>query len=162
MESVKPYAPKPDKVKKLAKVYADLKKKQPKANPLFKGIAKVIFLTAFFSSCSAQWHVKQALKKDPNIITEKIIVEKDTLIIRDSVRYNDTLVTRSIDTIKIENERVSTVIYRYFDTFRVVQTLKGDTVRITKKVVTPVVEAKPSYWGWIVAGLILVIWIIKK
>ena len=162
MESVKPYAPKPDKVKKLAKVYADLKKKQPKANPLFKGIAKVIFLAAFFSSCSAQWHVKQALKKDPNIITEKIIVEKDTLIIRDSVRYNETLVTRSIDTIKIENEHVSTIVYRYFDTFRVVQTLKGDTVRITQKVVTPVVEAKPSYWGWIVAGLILVIWIIKK
>jgi len=162
LESVKPYAPKPDKVKKLAKVYADLKKKQPKANPLFKGIAKVIFLTAFFSSCSAQCHVKQALKKDPNIITEKIIVEKDTLIIRDSVRYNDTLVTRSIDTIQIENEHVSTIVYRYFDTFRVVQTLKGDTVRITQKVVTPVVEAKPSYWGWIVAGLILVIWIIKK
>ena len=162
MESVKPYAPKPDKVKKLAKVYADLKKKQPKANPLFKGIAKVIFIAAFFSSCSAQWHVKQALKKNPNIITEKIIVEKDTLIVRDSVRYTDTLVTKAIDTIKIENEHVSTVVYRYFDTFRVVQTLKGDTIRITQKVVTPVVEAKPSYWGWIVAGLILVIWIIKK
>jgi len=162
LESVKPYAPKPDKVKKLAKVYADLKKKQPKANPLFKGIAKVIFIAAFFSSCSAQWHVKQALKKNPNIITEKIIVEKDTLIIRDSVRYTDTLVTKAIDTIQIENEHVSTLVYRYFDTFRVVQTLKGDTVRITQKVVTPVVEAKPSYWGWIVAGLILVIWIIKK
>jgi len=143
-------------------VYADLKKKQPKANPLFKGVAKVIFLAAFFSSCSAQWHVKQALKKNPNIIIERVIVEKDTLIIRDSVTYNDTLVTRSIDTIKIENEHVSTIVYRYFDTFRVVQTLKGDTVRITQKVVKPVVEAKPSYWGWIVAGLILVIWIIKK
>ena len=143
-------------------MYADLKKKQPKANPLFKGVAKVIFLAAFFSSCSAQWHVKQALKKNPNIIIERVIVEKDTLIIRDSVTYNDTLVTRSIDTIKIENEHVSTIVYRYFDTFRVVQTLKGDTVRITQKVVKPVVEAKPSYWGWIVAGLILVIWIIKK
>lgn len=99
MESVKPYAPKPDKVKKLAKVYADLKKKQPKANPLFKGIAKAIFLAAFFSSCSAQWHVKRALKKNPNIITERVIVEKDTLIVRDSVTFKDTLVTRSIDTI---------------------------------------------------------------
>ena len=162
MESVKPYAPKPDKVKKLAKVYADLKKKQPKANPLFKGIAKVIFLAAFFSSCSAQWHVKRALKKNPNIITERVILQKDTLIVRDSVTFKDTLVTKAIDTIKLENERVRTIVYRYHDTFRVVQTLKGDTVRITQKVVTPVVEAKPSYWGWIVAGLILVIWIIKK
>lgn len=143
-------------------MYADLKKKQPKANPLFKGIAKVIFLAAFFSSCSAQWHVKRALKKNPNIITERVILQKDTLIVRDSVTFKDTLVTRSIDTIRLENERVRTIVYRYHDTFRIVQTLKGDTVRITQKVVTPVVEAKPSYWGWIVAGLILVIWIIKK
>lgn len=143
-------------------MYADLKKKQPKANPLFKGIAKVIFLAAFFSSCSAQWHVKRALKKNPNIITERVILQKDTLIVRDSMTFKDTLVTRSIDTIKLENERVRTIVYRYHDTFRIVQTLKGDTVRITQKVVTPVVEAKPSYWGWIVAGLILVIWIIKK
>lgn len=143
-------------------MYADLKKKQPKANPLFKGIAKVIFLAAFFSSCSAQWHVKRALKKNPNIITERVILQKDTLIVRDSMTFKDTLVTRSIDTIRLENERVRTIVYRYHDTFRIVQTLKGDTVRITQKVVTPVVEAKPSYWGWIVAGLILVIWIIKK
>lgn len=143
-------------------MYADLKKKQPKANPLFKGIAKVIFLAAFFSSCSAQWHVKRALKKNPNIITERVILQKDTLIVRDSMTFKDTLVTRSIDTIRLENERVRTIVYRYHDTFRVVQTLKGDTVRITQKVVTPVIEAKPSYWGWIVAGLILVIWIIKK
>lgn len=163
MESVKkPYKPKPDKVQKLAKVYAELKKKQPKANPLFKGVAKVIFLAAFFSSCSAQWHVKRALKKNPNIITERIILQKDTLIVRDSVQYTDTFVTQEIDTIKIENERVSTIVYRFRDTFRVVQTLKGDTVRVTQKVVRPVVEDKPSYWGWVVAGIILLIWIIKK
>lgn len=149
-------------MQKLAKVYAELKKKQPKANPLFKGVAKVIFLAAFFSSCSAQWHVERALKKNPNIITEKVVVQKDTLIVRDSVQYTDTFVTQDIDTIKIENERVRTVEYRFRDTFRVVQTLKGDTVKITQKVVTPVKEAKPSYWGWVVAGIILVIWIIKK
>jgi len=158
----KPYKPKPDKVKKLAKVYAELKKKQPKANPLFKGVAKVIFIAAFFSSCSAQWHVERALKKNPNIITEKVILQKDTLIVRDSVQFTDTFITQEIDTIKIENERVRTVVYRFRDTFRVVQTLKGDTVRVTQKVVTPVKEAKPNYWGWIVAGIILLIWIIKK
>ncbi len=81
---------------------------------------------------------------------------------RDSVQYTDTFVTQEIDTIKIENERVSTIVYRFRDTFRVVQTLKGDTIRVTQKVVTPVVEAKPSYWGWVVAGIILLIWIIKK
>ncbi len=74
MESIKkPYKPKADKVEKLSKVYAELKKNAPKVSPLFKGVAKVLFFSIFFASCSAQWHLKQAVKKNPNIITEKVI-----------------------------------------------------------------------------------------
>ena len=167
MESIKkPYKPKADKVEKLTKVYAELKKAMPKANPLFKGVAKVLFLGIFFSSCSAQWHLKKAVKKNPNIITEKIIREIDTLIIRDSVRFNDTFVTKSIDTIKIENERFNTIIYRFHDTIRVVQTLKGDTIKITKKVVVPKLEVQKWYEApdfWVVIFLVItIIWLIKK
>ena len=138
----------------------------PKANPLFKGVAKVLFLGIFFSSCSAQWHLKKAVKKNPNIITEKVIREIDTLIIRDSVRFNDTFVTKSIDTIKIENERFNTIIYRFHDTIRVVQTLKGDTIKITKKVVVPKLEVQKWYEAtdfWVVMFLVItIIWLIKK
>jgi len=167
MESIKkPYKPKADKVEKLTKVYAELKKAMPKANPLFKGVAKVLFLGIFFSSCSAQWHLKKAVKKNPNIITEKVIREIDTLIIRDSVRFNDTFVTQSIDTIKIENERISTIVYRFHDTIRVVSTLKGDTIKITKKVVVPKLEVQKWYEAtdfWVVMFLVItIIWLIKK
>jgi hypothetical protein len=167
MESIKkPYKPKADKVEKLSKVYAELKKNAPKVSPLFKGVAKVLFLSFFFVSCSAQWHLKKAVKKNPNIITEKVIREIDTLIIRDSVRFNDTFVTQSIDTIKIENERFSTIVYRFHDTIRVVQTLKGDTIKITKKVVIPKLEVQRWYHApdfWIVMFLVItIIWIIKK
>ena len=138
----------------------------PKANPLFKGVAKVLFLGIFFSSCSAQWHLKKAVKKNPNIITEKVIREIDTLIIRDSVRFNDTFVTQSIDTIKIENERISTIVYRFHDTIRVVSTLKGDTIKITKKVVVPKLEVQKWYEAtdfWVVMFLVItIIWLIKK
>jgi hypothetical protein len=100
MESIKkPYKPKADKVEKLSKVYAELKKNAPKVSPLFKGVAKVLFLSIFFASCSANWHLKQAVKKNPNIITEKIIRQVDTLIIRDSVKVEHTFTTKSIDTI---------------------------------------------------------------
>ena len=139
----------------------------PKANPLFKGVAKVLFLCIFFSSCSAQYHLKKAVKKNPNIITEKVIREIDTLIIRDSVRFNDTFVTQSIDTIKIENERFSTIVYRFHDTIRVVQTLKGDTIRITQKVVVPVVQYNPWYEKYLIfvgIGIIILIlsaWTLK-
>jgi len=167
LESIKkPYKPKADKVEKLTKVYAELKKAMPKANPLFKGVAKVLFLCIFFSSCSAQWHLKKAVKKNPNIITEKVIREIDTLIIRDSVRFNDTFVTKSIDTIKIENERISTIVYRFHDTIRVVSTLKGDTIKITKKVVVPKLEVQKWYEAtdfWVVMFLVItIIWLIKK
>ena len=165
MESIKkPYKPKADKVEKLTKVYAELKKAMPKANPLFKGVAKVLFLGIFFASCSAQWHLKTAVKKNPSIITEKVILSVDTFIIRDSVVHKDTFVTKSIDTIKIENEHFKTIVYRYHDTIRVVNTLKGDTIRITKKVVIPVVEKDDKYLKALIllCSIIILIWLLKK
>lgn len=165
MESIKkPYKPKADKVEKLTKVYAELKKNAPKVSPLFKGVAKVLFLGIFFGSCSANWHLKQAVKKNPNIITEKVIRTVDTLIIRDSVKIENTFVTKSVDTIVIDNEHFKSTIYRYHDTIKLVQILKGDTIKITKKVVVPVVEKKQIYWNALIylAFIIALIWIIKK
>lgn len=165
MELVKkPYKPKADKVEKLTKVYAELKKNAPKVSPLFKGVSKVLFLGVFFGSCSANWHLKQAVKKNPNIITEKVIRTVDTLIIRDSVKIENTFVTKSVDTIVIDNEHFKSTIYRYHDTIKLVQILKGDTIKITKKVVVPVVEKKPIYWNALIflALIIALIWIIKK
>ena len=169
MELVKkPYKPKADKVEKLTKVYAELKKDAPKVSPLFKGVAKVVFMAVLFSSCSAQWHLKTAIKKNPNIITEKVIRQVDTLIIRDSVKTEHTYVTKSIDTIVIDNEHFKTTIYRYHDTIKLVQVLKADTVTITQKYVVPSVEYKPwyeKYLGYLGLGLILLIligWITRK
>lgn len=165
MELVKkPYKPKADKVEKLTKVYAELKKAMPKANPLFKGVAKVLFLGIFFGSCSAQWHLKQAVKKNPSIITEKVIRSVDTLIIRDSVKVEHTFTTKSIDTIIIDNEHFKSTIYRYHDTIKLVQVLKGDTIRITKKVVVPVVEKDDKYLKALVllGSIIILIWLLKK
>ena len=165
MESIKkPYKPKADKVEKLTKVYAELKKAMPKANPLFKGVAKVLFLGIFFASCSAQWHLKQAVKKNPSIITEKAIRSVDTLIIRDSVKIENTFTTKSIDTIIIDNEHFKSTIYRYHDTIKLVQVLKGDTIKITKKVVVPVVHNETKYEKALIflGVIILMIWLIKK
>ena len=169
MESIKkPYKPKADKVEKLSKVYAELKKDAPKVSPLFKGVAKVLFMAVLISSCSANYHLKQAIKKNPNIITEKVIRQVDTLIIRDSVKTEHTYVTKSIDTIVIDNEHFKTTIYRYHDTIKLVQVLKGDTIRVTQKYVVPQVVYKPwyeKYMGYLGLGLILLIlfgWLTKK
>jgi hypothetical protein len=165
MESIKkPYKPKADKVEKLSKVYAELKKNAPKVSPLFKGVAKVLFLSFFFVSCSANWHLKQAVKKNANIITEKVIRQVDTLIIRDSVKVEHTFTTKSIDTIIIDNEHFKSTIYRYHDTIKLVQVLKADTIRITKKVVVPVVHNETKYYQAFIllATIIFMIWLLKK
>lgn len=167
MESIKkPYKPKAEKVEKLTKVYTELKKSMPKANPLFKGVAKVLFLSIFFASCSANWHLKQAVKKNPNIITEKVIRQVDTLIIRDSVKIEHTFTTKSVDTIVIDNEHFKSTIYRYHDTIKLVQILKGDTIKITKKVVVPQIDTKqwyeaPDFWVMLFV-VIIIVWLIKK
>lgn len=167
MELVKkPYKPKEDKVQKLEKVYTQLKAVKPVKCDLFTKSVKVLAFLVLLSSCSAQYHLKQAIKKDPNIITERVIRQVDTLIIRDSLKSEYTYVTKSVDTIIIDNERFKTTIYRYHDTLKLIQILKGDTIRITKKVVVPVVEYKkwweaPDLWA-IVVCLIGGIWIIKR
>jgi hypothetical protein len=110
------------------------------------------------------WHLKQAVKKNPNIITEKVIRQVDTLIIRDSVKVEHTFTTKSIDTIIIDNEHFKSTIYRYHDTIKLVQVLKGDTIRITKKVVMPVVHEETKYKNalLLLGAIILLIWIIKN
>ena len=100
-------------------------------------------MAVLLSSCSAQWHLKTAIKKNPNIITEKVIRQVDTLIIRDSVKTEHTYLTKSIDTIVIDNEHFKTTIYRYHDTIKLVQVLKADTVKITQKYVVPEIAYKP-------------------
>lgn len=169
MEVVKkPYKPKADKVEKLSKVYAELKKAMPKNNPLFKGVVKCLFVVVLFGSCSAEYHLKKAIEKNPKIITEKVIRKVDTLIIRDSIKIENTYVTKSIDTIVIDNERFNTTIYRYHDTLRLLQVIKGDTVRIETKTVVPVItEVKwwEKYLAFFAAGLSLIlaiVWVFKN
>jgi len=164
----KPYKPKADKVEKLSKVYAELKKEMPKISPLFKGVVKVLFLVVLFDSCSAEYHLNKAIQKNPKIITERVIRKVDTLIIRDSVKIENTFVTKSIDTIVIDNERINTTIYRYHDTLRLLQVIKGDTVRVETKTVVPVLEEIKwwekylSFAAFGLSFLILAVWVFRN
>ena len=59
---------------------------------------KYLIIMFFISSCSSVYHLKKAIKKDPNIIKDKIV--------------NDTIQIKTIDSIPyIVND---TVYYKYF------------------------------------------------
>lgn len=162
----KTYKPKDEKIAKLTKVHSEVKIAKPIKCELFTKSVKMIAVMVLLSSCSAQWHLDKAIKKDPSIIRERVVTIIDTLIVRDSVIKRDTLVMRKIDTAIIETEKFKTIVYRYHDTFKIETKIKADTIRITKQITLPPViqYKKQSFWPFIVAvvGLILAFWAMIK
>jgi hypothetical protein len=116
---------------------------------------KYLIITILLCGCSAQWHLKKALKKDPSIITTTL----DTIVITEPIKYIDTFTLFKIDTFTFDTGGVKTVIYRYYDTFRFKQFIKGDTVKIVKNTVKQVVKKEKVkfefYFALIVVGLLL-------
>ncbi len=134
MEFVKKtYKPKEDKVKKLTTYITQLK--------IVKGIkcdlfTKAIIILVMSTGCSSQWHLKQAIKKNPSLITTSTHTI-DTLFVRDSVSITDTFTTKTIDTLTIEKDGVKTIVYRNHDVIRVHTVVKADTIRYTKTIQLP-------------------------
>lgn len=136
MEFVKKtYKPKDEKVKKLTKYFTELKIVKPANCDLFtKG--KIIVLLVMLTGCSAQWHLKKAIKKNPSLIQPSTHTI-DTIVIRDSVAFTDTFVSKTIDTLTIEKEGVKTIVYRNHDVIRIKTIVKPDTIRIQKTIRVP-------------------------
>jgi len=96
------------------------------------------------SSCSAQWHIKKAIAKDPSIfLNNKAIVLRDT-VYTNSIRV-DTLERFIGDTITIEKERLRIQIKRIHDTLRIVGECRADTIEVVREVqLPPTIEYKRS------------------
>lgn len=127
----------------------------------------IILASILLSSCSAQWHLKRAIKKDPSILKETRVVVLDTIVIRDSIIAIDTFVLRDIDTMVIEKEGIKTQIIRYKDRFIVKQEIKSDTIFRSKEIRVPQIiyqKASPKYYIWIIALLmsLLTLIFVKK
>jgi hypothetical protein len=134
MEFVKKtYKPKEDKVKKLTTYITQLKIVKGVKCDLF---TKIIAIMIFFTGCSAEWHLKKAIQKNP-AMAQTSTHTIDTLFVRDSVSIADTFTTKTIDTITIEKDGVKTIVYRNHDVIRVHTVVKADTIRYTKTITLP-------------------------
>ena len=134
MEFVKKtYKPKDEKVKKLTKYFTELKIVKPANCDLF---TKATILLVMLSGCSAEYHLKQAIKKNP-AMAQISVYGIDTVFVRDSVSITDTFTTKTIDTITIEKDGVKTIVYRNHDVIRVQTVVKADTIRYTKTITLP-------------------------
>ena len=86
-----------------------------------------ILISFILSSCSAQWHLNKAVKKDPAILQKDTVIAVDT-IVTPPVALTDTVVLKETDTIVVEKERLKVKISRRFDTIRVDATCESDTI----------------------------------
>jgi len=119
------------------------------------------------TSCSAEWHIKRAIQKNPSILKDSYKIVHDTIVIRDSILGIDTFVMSEIDTIRIDREGIKTEIVRYRDRFIVKQEIKSDTIFRSKEIRVPQIiyqKASPKYYIWIIALLmsLLTLIFVKK
>ena len=166
MEFVKKtYKPKEDKVKKLTTYITQLKIVKGVKCDLF---TKAIIILVMSTGCSAQWHLKKAIQKNPSL-AQTSTHTIDTLFVRDSVSITDTFTTQTIDTITIEKDGVKTIVYRNHDVIRIKTVVKADTIRYTKTIQLPAQikytdRVKVPQWIGLTLflGLILLMIIIKR
>jgi hypothetical protein len=114
--------------------------------------SKVIIAALFLlTSCSADWHLKRAIKKG-------IALQKDTISVVDTVLtkevYHDTtVVTKTNDTLTFHKDQWHVKIVRINDTLHVQGGCKTDTLIVERKIPIDRIVNKIDYWSGIVVFL---------
>ena len=91
-----------------------------------KWLVKLIMIS-FLTSCSAQWHLKKAVRKDPTIM------EKDTLVVVDTVvsppvAITDTVTMKQHDTITLVKDKLRVQLVKVNDTITINAICDSDTI----------------------------------
>lgn len=68
-------------------------------------MARLLILLILLSSCSAEWHLKKAIKKDPEIVSNILIYKYDTLW-TNSIRIKDSVSIDFRDSVLITNDTI--------------------------------------------------------
>ena len=114
-------------------------------------------------SCGAQWHLKRAIAKDPELAKDKVI-RVDTTVITEKVSVSDTIRIKEVDTVQIIKNGVVIDIQRSYDTIMVDVECPPDTIRITQEVEVPqyIPEKKTKNIGFgVVLGFIFALVLIS-
>jgi len=106
----------------------------------------LIPLILLMSSCSAQWHLKTAIKKDPTIVKQKVITVVDT-VVTEPIVVRDTVTLSKIDTVEVVKDKFRVKIMRSFDTLIIDGGCEADTIYKTIEVpVETVVYKEREKW----------------
>jgi len=91
-----------------------------------KWLVKLILVLSL-TSCSAQWHLKKAVQKDPMILKKDTLVVQDTFVVPPVV-LKDTVTLKQHDTITITKDRLRVKIVKVNDTLIIEGKCASDTI----------------------------------
>lgn len=91
-----------------------------------KWLVRLITIS-LLSSCSATWHLRQAVKKDPTILEGDTLAVRDTVVVPPVV-ITDTVTTKLHDTIIVEKDRLKVKIVKKLDTLIIEGQCASDTI----------------------------------
>ena len=85
------------------------------SNKQWHKFISILSLAGLLTGCSATWHLKQAVKKDPSILKPTVVTIWDT-IVTPPIYITDTVEVPSAgDSTVIDNDTVRVVITKYQD-----------------------------------------------
>ena len=123
-----------------------------------------LLLVILTTSCSTQWHLKKAIKKDPTILVQDTAIVMDTVVI-ERTAVQDAVTISNTDTVEIVKNNFRVKIMRSFDTLIIDGGCDADTVVRTVSVVVPKLVFKESrlqrvqrytFWGFVSILLVAV------
>jgi type III secretory pathway component EscS len=91
-----------------------------------KWLVKLILVSSLMS-CSAQWHLKKAVRKDPMILQKDTLVVVDT-VVSPPVAITDTVTLRQHDTIELVKDRLKVQLVKVNDTITIDAICDSDTI----------------------------------
>lgn len=132
-----------------------------------------LIIALLLTSCSAQWHLKKAVQKDP------LILERDTLVVTDTVvsppvAITDTVTLKQHDTIVIQKDRLKVQLVKVNDTITINAECASDTIVTTievpyekivyvqQKTLLQKIQGLAFYFFLVLLGLIIVKRLITK
>ena len=81
---------------------------------IWKSIS-TLSLIGFLASCSASWHLNQAVKKDPSILRPTVVTKWDTIVIPPIMLVDTVSIPSAEDSSVIDNDTVRIVITKFQD-----------------------------------------------
>jgi hypothetical protein len=113
---------------------------------------KVLLISLLLTSCSAQWHLNRAIKKDPSILKHKDTVLKiDTVVYTNNYYHEDSFQYTKYDTITYQDTLVKIKLVVKDKTVYMRVEKKSDTIRLkfTRTIRIKTIEKKEDakfYW----------------